>query len=133
VLHKSFYPLNKVIAGMDYQKRSNMINQIQKMGEFVLKGDLKVLDNESYRITFSIPQKYEDVFIFAIDDKKSSKPIIEGLLDKIGVKFQNYYPNLSPPQKVMEIGNFQEFSSVIEQTLADERFTPLDRIKNFLL
>ena len=118
---------------MNYQKRSTMINQIQKMAEFVLKGELKVLDNESYRITFSLPQKYEDMFIFAIDDKKSSKTIIEGLLTKILVKFQNFYPNLTPPRKVMEIGNFQEFSSVIEQTLSDERFTPLDRIKNFLL
>ena len=66
---------------MDYQKRSNMINQIQKLGEFVLKGELKVLDNESYRITFSISQKVEDMFIFAIDDKKSSKTIMPEFSD----------------------------------------------------
>ena len=138
LLHKSFYPLSKIIQNQSTpldqnRKRSTLINQIRKMGEIVLKGDLKVLDNESYRIYFSISNEQEDVFIYAIDDKKSSKEVIQPMLNKLLNRFQYEYPTQSFSIAVEEVGKYDSFSQIIDLTLADERFTPLDRLRNFLL
>ena len=135
ILHKSFYPLKKVMDSMNVQKRSTIISQIQKMAELVVKGNLKVIDNEYYRIYFSLSPEYPEIFIYAIDDKKSSQNIVQSLLNKLLLKFQQFYPKNRDIQNVERIDSTQlkQFSSIIEKTLADERYTPLDRIKNFLL
>jgi predicted aminopeptidase len=133
ILHKSFYPLDRIKKSMDYQKRSNLINQIRQMAEVVLKGKLQLIDNEAYRIYFSILKSYKNVFIYAIDDKKSSEEIVKKLLKTILKKFQDYYPQLSSSSKIEEVNQYKNFNQIIENTLSDERFTPLDRIKRFLL
>ena len=133
VLHKSFYPLDHVSTSMNYQRRSNLINQIQKMGEIVLKRDVEFLDNPKYRIHFAVPKSYDNMFIYAIEDKQSSMKIMKDLLNTLLIKFKEYYPILNRTPKIQEIDQYKHFSTIIDQTLSDERFTPLDRIKRFLL
>lgn len=133
VLYKSFYPLNHVKSKMSYQKRSNLINQIQKMGEHVLKRGVEYLDNPKYRIYFAVPKTYDNLFIYAIDDKNSSMKIVQDLLNTLILKFKEYHPKLNPSIKIHEVDQYKQFSEIIDQTLSDERFTPMDRIKKFLL
>ena len=118
---------------MDYQRRSKLMDQIQKMGELVLKGDLEYLDNQKYRIYFSVPKSINNFFIYAIDDKKSSMKVVKELLDTILQKFKTVFPNLGKSEHIQEVDQYQQFSKIIENTLSDERFTPIDRIKKFLL
>ncbi len=133
ILYKSFYPLSYVDDAMDYQKRSKLINQIQKMGEYILKKGVEYLDNQKYRIYFSVPKSYNTIFIYAIDDKNSSKRVVQDLLNTILMKFHHFYPKIEYNPSIQEVGQYQQFLDVIDQTLSDERFTPLDRIKKLLL
>lgn len=133
VLSKSFYPLKKAHKTLNIQKRSHIINSIQKMSKVVLNGEVEMLDNESYRIIFQIPstKSRNNVFLYAIDDRKSSKDIISSLLDELFHKFKLQYP-VSFPSNIMIMDRYQQFLGTIDDVFSDECFTPSDRVRNYL-
>ncbi|WP_371805772.1 hypothetical protein [Candidatus Lokiarchaeum ossiferum] len=133
VLSKSFYPLKKAQKTLNIQKRSHIINSIQKMSKVVLKGEVEMLDNDNYRIIFQIPspKSRSNIFLYAIDDRKSSKNIISSLLDELFHKFELRYP-ASFPSNIMVVDRYQQFLGTIDDVFSDECYTPSDRVRNYL-
>lgn len=133
ILHKSFYPLTLADHSLNYSKRSNIIQIIQDMSKTVLNGQLHCVDNKNYRIFFFVKEDLfqDEMFVYAIDDKKSSQKIVQKLLKEIMKKFHEAYPEPYKPN-IDEISRYQQFTPIIEETLSDERYLPQDRIKNYI-
>ena len=133
VLSKSFHPLIKAQKTLSLHKRSHIINSIQQMSKIVLKGNLKVLNNENYRILFRIPERknQKNVFMYAIDDRKSSKGIITALLEELSEIYTSKFPK-KESTNIMVMDRYKNFLGVIDDVFSDERFTPSDRVRNYL-
>ncbi len=133
VLSKSFHPLTKAQKSLSLHKRSHIINSIQQMSKIVLNGTMNVLNNENYRILFRIPEQknQKNVFMYAIDDRKSSEGIINSLLEELSQIYETKFPKRGS-SNIMVMDRYQNFLRVIDDVFSDELFTPSDRVRNYL-
>ncbi|MHA1584310.1 MAG: hypothetical protein ACTSWL_03585 [Promethearchaeota archaeon] len=101
------------------------------MSELVLKSQINSIDNKDYRITFHVPKNQTQLFLYAISDRNSVRSNLQGILSIIGNQFHDEFPE-SFNSNLVEIEKYQSFSSNLDKILSDERFTPIDRVKNYL-
>ncbi|MHA1521832.1 MAG: hypothetical protein ACTSVZ_13500 [Promethearchaeota archaeon] len=133
ILHQSYYPLKNVKNNLTPERRSQLLSQISLMSQVVLDEEIKVIKNKNLHIYLrNIPAYLKSqFFLYAITDLKSDKNVILNLLDSLFEKFKTTYPDVFSTQ-IFETSQFQPFREIINEILLDERFSPRDRVINYL-
>ena len=135
ILHQAYYPLKNAKKNFTPERRSQLLSQISLMAQVVLDEEIKVIENKNIHIYLrNVPTSFQrkSQFIFyAITDMKSDTNVVSNLLDSLMQKFKSKYSNVFSTQ-IIETTQFQPFRQTINEVLLDERFSPRDRIKNYL-
>ncbi len=135
ILHVPFYPLKNAKKNLTPERRSQLLSQISLMAQVVLDEEIKVIENKNVHIYIrNIPASFQlksQFILYAITDVKSDKNVVSKLLDSLLEKFKTAYPDVFSTQ-IIETSQFQPFRQTINEVLLDERFSPRDRVKNYL-
>ena len=133
ILHQAYYPLKNAKKTFTPERRSQVLSQISLMSQLVLDEEIKLIKNKNVHIYLrNIPACLKSQFIlYAITDVKSDNQVVVNLMDSLIEKFKIAYPDVfSAP--IIETSQFQPFRETINNVLLDERFSPRDRVKNYL-
>lgn len=136
VVHRSYHQLKGSKSTLSADKRAHIIGIIKQMGEIVVAGQFKSLQIGPYFIYYLTSTIGEDtqspipVLAYTIADNQSDSRIIRSLLGEALSMFKEEYKDYNAITK--DISQFKTFSKYLDMYLMDERFTPLQRIKNYL-
>lgn len=132
VLHQSYYPLKTAKKEFTPERRSQILNQILQMSQKVLAEEIQSITNNNYRIfTQNSRNDAQSLTIYAITDSASDPHVVSRLLNSLIRKFWIKFPEFHQ-KPLLEITQFQNFRTIINETLLDERYKPSDRVKNYL-
>lgn len=133
ILHESYYPLKNIKKHLTPERRSQLLNQINSLSQIVLEDEIQAITNAHLQIFWKpFPHKKENsLAIYAITDQLSDKNIVSQLLISLISKFQKSFPEQSN-SFLVETSKYQKFKATIHDVLLDERYSPSDRMRNYL-
>jgi hypothetical protein len=136
VVHRSYHQLKGSKSTLSGDKRAHIIGIIKQLGELVVAGEFKSLQIGPYFIYYltSAIDKPEErsipILVYVIADNQSDSRILRNLLADALHMFKEEYKDYDSMTK--DVSQFKTFSKYLDMYLMDERFTPLQRIKNYL-